>query len=407
MLLQTQNKSQVHKTQTQKRWWIGGGLSALALAIAAGVAVGAGKNEAKPEGKQAKKDEVKTVRFSPAEVVQPQAQKLAAQIEFSGPLVAPNTAIVRAKSGGVLLNLAAQEGSRVKAGQSLGSLDLEDLRQRVAERAATVEAARAQALQAERSFNANDGLARQNFIAPTALDNSRSQLDTARAQLAAAQAQLQTVQVALRQSTLTAPISGWVAKRHAVPGEKLQLEQPVVTVVDLSQLELAGLVGTHEVARLKPGMTAQLQIEGQAEPVTAKLSRINPAAEPGTRSIGVILSVPNAAEHLRAGQYAVARVTLDDPEPRLTLPVSALMGSAGQQAVWVIDKGELKRRLVTTGRQDAKEGRVEILAGVDATAQVLAARYDNLREGSKALIDTAKSDDASKAKVAALSTVQR
>ncbi len=71
------------------------------------------------------------------------------------------------------------------------------------------------------------------------------------------------------------------------------------------------------------------------------------------------------------------------------------MGSSGQQAVWVIDGGELKRRLVTVGRQDAKEGRVEILSGVDAKAQVLAARYDNLREGTKAEID------AGKAKVAA------
>ena len=49
MVLQTQNKSQVHKTQTQKRWWIGGGLTALVLAIGAGVAVGAdsGKDDAR------------------------------------------------------------------------------------------------------------------------------------------------------------------------------------------------------------------------------------------------------------------------------------------------------------------------------------------------------------------------
>ncbi|MBH9575660.1 efflux RND transporter periplasmic adaptor subunit [Inhella proteolytica] len=386
---------ELHKTSSRfnKRWWLGGGLSALALAVAAGVAVGA-DGGSKPEAKD-KKDAPKTLRFTASEVVQPQRQALRAVVEFSGPLVAPNTAIVRAKGGGTLLNLAAPEGSRVKAGQSLGTLDLEDLRQRVNERQAAVEASRAQAAQAERTHLANEGLARQNFIAPTALDSSRAQLDSARANLAAARAQLETVQVALRQATLTAPISGWVAKRHAVPGEKLQLEQAVVTVVDLSQLELAGLVGTHEVSRLKPGMAATLRIEGHTEPVAAKIARISPAAEPGTRSIGVTLSLANPGEQLRAGQYAVASVTLDDPEPRLTLPQTALMGSSGQQAVWVIDGGELKRRLVTVGRQDAKEGRVEILSGVDAKAQVLAARYDNLREGTKAEID------AGKAKVAA------
>ena len=385
MVLQTKT------SRFNKRWWIGGGLTALVLAIGAGVAVGADSGQkADAKSDEAKKNEPKTLRFTASEVVQPQKQALRAVVEFSGPLVAPNTAIVRAKAGGTLLSLAAPEGSRVKAGQSLGVLDLEDLRQRVNERAASVEAARAQALQAERSFTANEGLARQNFIAPTALDSSRSQLDTARAQLAAAQAQLQTVQVALRQATLTAPIGGWVSKRHAVPGEKLQAEQPVVTVVDLNQLELAGLVGTHEVARLKPGMPATLRIEGSNDSVAARIARISPSAEPGTRSIGVTLSLANPGELLRAGQYAVASVTLDDPEPRLTLPQTALQGSSGQQAVWVIEQGELKRRMVTTGRLDAKEGRVEILTGVSTGAQVLASRYENLREGTKAEIDAGK-----------------
>jgi multidrug efflux pump subunit AcrA (membrane-fusion protein) len=152
--------------------------------------------------------------------------------------------------------------------------------------------------------------------------------------------------------------------------------------------ELAGLVGTHEVARLKPGMTAQVRIEGVAEPVTARIARISPAAEPGTRSIGVTLSLPNPGEALRAGQYALATVTLDDPEPRLTVPVSALVGSDGQQQVWLIEQGELKRRLVTTGRRDAQRGRVEVLKGLTPEAQVLAGRYDNLREGAKATVDT-------------------
>lgn len=384
MLLQNQSKTLLRN----KRLWIGGGLTVLALAIGAGVAVGADKDAGKKPAD--KKDEPKTLRFTSAEVVQPQRNKLAAQIEFSGPLVAPNTAIVRAKAGGTLLSLTAPEGSRVHAGQSLGTLDLEDLRQRVAERAASVESARAQALQAERSFTANEGLARQNFIATTALDNSRAQLDSARANLAAAQAQMQTMQVALRQATLTTPISGWVSKRHAVPGEKLQTEQPVVTVVDLSQLELAGLVGTHEVSRLKPGMPAQLRIEGSNELVKAKIARISPSAEPGTRSIGVTLSLANPGEGLRAGQYAVAQVTLDDPAPRLTLPVTALQGSSGQLSVWVIEGGQLKRRMVTAGREDKKEGLVEILNGIDDKAQVLAAKYDNLREGTKAQVDAGK-----------------
>ena len=69
-------------------------------------------------------------------------------------------------------------------------------------------------------------------------------------QLNAAQAALDTTRVGLRDATLLAPIAGIVAKRHALPGEKVSLEQPVLTIVDLARLELAGSVGTHEVGRL-------------------------------------------------------------------------------------------------------------------------------------------------------------
>ena len=54
--------------------------------------------------------------------------------------------------------------------------------------------------------------------------------------------------------------------------------------------------------------------------------------------------------------------------------------------VWVIDNGTLVRRAVTTGRHDESQGLVEVLAGLTPTTQVLAARFDNLREGAKAVV---------------------
>lgn len=57
----------------------------------------------------------------------------------------------------------------------------------------------------------------------------------------------------------------------------------------------------------------------------------------------------------------------------------------------MIENGTLARRIVTTGRSDAREGRVEILTGLKPEAQVLAARFDNLREGDPALVVAAKS----------------
>ena len=138
---------------------------------------------------------------------------------------------------------------------------------------------RAQMEQAERSYKANEGLAAKNFIAQTALDNFASAAyESARANWQAAKAQLDTSQVTMRQAGLVvARSAASLSKRHALPGEKLAAEQQILTIVDLAKLELAGLVGTHEVSRLQPGMPVQVKVEGVEQPVEAKIARIAPS----------------------------------------------------------------------------------------------------------------------------------
>jgi RND family efflux transporter MFP subunit len=341
--------------------------------------------KAKPDGKK----EV-TLEFTAREVAQPQLARLTSRLEFSGPLVAPSTAVVRAKASGTLLALTVGEGSRVVAGQTLGRIDLSEQTSRLAERNASVESARATLVQAERTHASNERLAAQQFISPIALENSKAAVDTARAAVNAALAAADTTRIGLRDSALVSPISGIVARRHVVPGEKLAMEQQVLTIVDLARLELAGAVGTHEVSRLAPGMLVQVQVEGVSQPVAGRLARIAPAAEPGTRSIGVTIELANPKETLRAGQYAVALVDLADDTQRLTLPLSAVGNTSGQDHVWIIEGGQLARRAVKLGRRDEREGRVEVIDGVLPASQVLAARFDNLREGAKAAVVASK-----------------
>jgi membrane fusion protein (multidrug efflux system) len=326
------------------------------------------------------------LEFAAAEVARPVLMRLPVTIEFSGPLVAPRTAVMRAKAAGTLLSLTVAEGSRVKAGQLIGAIDLADLQSRAADRAALVESAQATLLEAERQHTANVGLAAQNFISPTALQTSQGRLDAARAQLKSAQAQLAMSNVGLREATLAVPISGIVGKRHVVPGEKVSAEQPIVTVVDLATLELAGTVGTHEVSLLAPGQTAALRIEGQDGDVSGRIDRIAPAAEAGTRAIGVVVVLDNQGERFRAGQYARARVELADSAERMTVPIAAIGQASGQDFVWTIEKGALVRRIVVTGRRDVTSGRVEVVKGLGADAQILAVRFDNLKEGAPAKV---------------------
>lgn len=374
----------------RRPWLIGvGGVAAVAAVVVAVMAVGRTRDSAAQATQAASAPAAGAsapLAFRANEVVSPQRASLPQIIEFSGPLVAPNTAVVRAKTAGTLVTLGVAEGSRVNAGQAIGRIDQAELASRMAERGANIDSARASLAQAERTHASNERLAAQNFISPVALEQSRATLDAARAALQAAQAALETTRVAGRDAVVIAPIAGIVSRRQALPGEKVAVEQPVVTIVDLAQLELAGSVGTHEVARLAPGMAVQVQVEGVADAVAARLVRIAPAAEPGTRAIGVTVAIANPKEQLRAGQYAMARVSLADDRQRLLLPLAAVGSTAGQAHVWVIADGRLLRRAVTLGQRDEAGGRVELLGGVDPGAQVLASRFDNLREGQAAQV---------------------
>ena len=381
MQISSESRRPPHKAR--RRLWLGifGGvvLIAMAAAVLSKTQLFRGGDKDKDKGPVA-------LEFVAAEVAKPVRARLPVTIEFSGPLVAPRTAIVRAKAVGSLLSLNVAEGSRVKAGQVIGAIDLTDLQSRAADRAALVESAQASLAEAERQHTANVGLAAQNFISPTALQTSQARLDAARAQLKSAQAQLAMSHVGLREATLAVPISGIVGKRHVVPGEKVSAEQPVVTVVDLSTLELAGTVGTHEVSLLAPGQAATMRIEGTSDDVSGRIDRIAPAAEAGTRAIGVVVVLDNHGERFRAGQYAQARVSIADATERTTVPLAAVGQASGQDYVWTIEKGALVRRIVVTGRRDLASGRVEIVKGLADDMQILAMRFDNLKEGAPAKV---------------------
>jgi RND family efflux transporter MFP subunit len=360
----------------RKRWLMGGG-AAIIVVAATLLVVSRAKSTGAAEDKD-KKPAV-TLEFTPAEVVKP---------------------VVRAKAAGTLLSLAVAEGSRVKAGQPLGTIDLSDLQSRAAERAAGVDSAKARVVEAERQHNSNIDLEKQRFISTNALESSRATLEAARAQLKSAQAQWATSSLSIREAALAAPISGVVGKRSVLPGEKVSAEQELLTVVDLAELELAGVVGTHQVSMLKPGQKLSVRVEGATTPVEGRIDRIAPSAELGTRGIRVVVVLANPNEAFRAGQYASAIVLLDDGAQRLTLPVTAVGQSSGQDFVWTLERGVLVRRIVITGRRDDTIGRVEVTQGLKPDAQVLAARFDSLKEGAQARINGTPGVPAARASAA-------
>jgi RND family efflux transporter MFP subunit len=353
--------------------------------VGSAVAVRVAQKAAEPAA--AKQKGPPTLEFAPSDLAVVESRRLARWLPVSGTLQPLHQATVKAKVAAEVRQVTVREGEPVKAGQLLARLDTTDLEAKVVERIGALESAKAQLALAEKTRAMNTRLLNEKFISQNAFDGSESSFNVAQGSVKSTEAQLQIAQNAVRDAAVVAPLSGIVAKRHVQPGEKVAFDAPIVTLVDLRELELAALVATSDVPELKVGMPVELAVDGFGERrFSGRIERINPATEPGTRAIIVYVGLPNPEATLRSGMFATGRIALATSAPAPTLPLAAVRTEAGQSYVWTIDKGRLVRRVVSLGRRDEEAGRIEVLTVLPPNQPVLAARFDNLKEGATVIV---------------------
>jgi membrane fusion protein (multidrug efflux system) len=330
-----------------------------------------------------------TLEFSTADLARVEPQSLARWLPVSGALQPVRQATVKAKVSGDVRQITVREGEAVKAGQLLARIDTADLEEKLLERTGALESAKAQLAMAGKTQATNLALLKQNFISQNAYDNSESSLNVAQGNVKSAEAQVQLARNAMRDATAISPLTGIVAKRHVQPGEKVAFDSPLVTVVDLTDLELQAAVPAVDVPELALGKAVELSIDGFGErKFTGRIERMNPSTEPGTRAILVYVGIPNPDGALRGGMFATGRIALAASAPVATLPATAVRTEVGQSFVWTVEGGKLVKRGVVIGRRDDAAGRVELKTNLPADVPVLGAKFDNLKDGAPANVST-------------------
>jgi len=371
----------------------------LVVGLAGAVALRASKHASDAAAAAAGNAQPVALEFAAADLTHVTDMALGRWLPVSGTLEPVRQAVVTAKIAGDVVDLKLREGDPVREGQRLARIESADLTSRLADRMGALESARAQLALADKTRSMNLRLLHDRFISQSAFDNAESSFDVARGNVKSAEAQVQLARNALRDTEVVAPLSGVVARRHVQPGEKVAVEAPLLTIVDLGDLEVQAMVPAIDVPEVEPGMPVELSVDGFRERRFAgRVDRINPSTEPGTRAIIVHVGLPNPDAALRAGMFATGRITLAAGAPTPTLPMSAVRSEAGQSYVWTIEAGKLVRRIVVTGRRDEANGRIEIKTPLPSQTPVLAGRFDNLKEGGAAIVKTAQSSrDASPA----------
>jgi RND family efflux transporter MFP subunit len=327
-----------------------------------------------------------TLEFTQADLARVEAQPLSRWLPVSGALQPVRQATVKAKVSGDVRQITVREGETVQFGQLLARIDTADLEAKLAERTGALESAKAQLALTEKTRATNVALLKQSFISQNAFDNSESSFNVAQGGVKSAEAQVQIARNALKDALALSPLNGIVAKRHVQPGEKVAFDSPLVTVVDLKDMELQAMVPAVDVPELAIGKAVELTIDGFGERrFTGRIERMNPATEPGTRAIIVYVGIPNPDAALRGGMFATGRIALAASLPVATLPATAVRTEGGQTFVWTVEGGKLVRRMVVTGRRDDAAGRVEVKTELP-DVPVLSARFDNLKDGAPAIV---------------------
>jgi len=312
-------------------------------------------------------------------IVEPGA--LEQSLPLTGSLTPLNEATVKAKVAGELVAVTVREGESVKQGQVLARIDLTEVQAKVAGRQADVEAAKAQLVWAEKNRNTQKALLEKQFISQNAFDNIQSTYDVAVAKRRAAEADLVVAQKSLGDAVLLAPFSGVVSQRHAQPGERVALDAKVVSIVDLSRLQLEASVPPTAIGQVRIGQTMNFRVEGFGEREFAgRIERINPAASAGSRSISVYAVIDNPEGVLRSGMFAQGALTLSRIDNALAAPASAVREEIGQTFVYAIEGGVIRRKNVKVGAPGA-DGRVQVLEGLAAGDRIVRVNLGSLREG--------------------------
>lgn len=358
--------------------WIVSGLAVAVLAV-----VGwrlSSPRAPQPAATQAPATPAVVLELAASDVLTARTQTLPLGLPVSGTLKATQTALIKARVAGELMDLAVREGDAVRAGQVLARIDPTEYQARWRQAQQQADAARAQLEIAQKQFDNNEALVKQGFISQTALQTSLMGLNGARATHQAALATADVARKALDDATLKAPITGQVSQRLAQPGERLAIDARVLEIVNLGTFELEAALPAQDAVGIVPGMPARLQVEGLDSTISARVLRINPSTQAGSRSVLAYLGV-SGREGLRHGAFAQGTLGRGTVEA-VALPLGAVRTDKPQPYVQVVDQGAVRHVGVTLGERVQIDGQtLVVVSGLAEGTQVLAASVGAMREG--------------------------
>lgn len=314
----------------------------------------------------------------PATVASSRAQLESRQptLDAVGSLVAINDVSVTNEVPGIVSDIKFKSGQRVDKGDVLLQLDDEVDRAQLAGLEADRQLAQVQ-------FDRAAKLVKERTVSQSEYDEAKARLESANASLASSRAQMV-------KKRIRAPFSGLIGIRQVDLGEYLAAGSSIAPLQSLDPIYADYSLPERYLADIDVGQRIEIRVQAYPdETYEGEIQALNPGINPGTRSIIIRAVLDNPDGKLRPGMFAEVHTLLSQRDDVLTVPEQAILYAPYGDSVFLIhekdDEKIVKRQPVTTGT--VRDGRIEIIDGLEAGDEVVSAGQVKLRNDQPVRID--------------------
>jgi RND family efflux transporter MFP subunit len=329
-------------------------------------------------------------------------------LNASGYVVAQRKAAVASKITGRLVSLYVSEGSRVKKGQVIARLENEDA-ESAREQAkaslsvanANLEQARAELKDATLTYNRNKRLISNGAISHVEYENSEIRYNRAKAVVDSAEATIRVNSAALRSATVAenyaiirSPFDAVVLTKNADIGDIVtplgaaaNAKAAVVTIADMTSLEVEADVSESNLSLIKSGQPCQIQLDALPESrFNGVVKTIVPTADRSKASIMVKVTFndndPRILPEMSAKVAFLSRpIKPEEMKPRTALDRNAVINRSNKNVAFLVKEDEVVETTVSVGEQFGDM--IEVLSGLKSGDKVVLKPLDKLKNGSK------------------------
>jgi len=330
-------------------------------------------------------------------VFKPSTMTIEKAVLATGSVDASRLVLVTAEVGSPIKAIYFQEQQHVQKGQLLARLDDSDLRPQLDQHRANLTLLRSSLASAQVNLERLRRLYEKGFAARQEVENAERQVEVYQTQIEDRKAGIAIVEARLARTSVFSPVTGIVKRKLADvggvtadtgsglrPGQSPQ-NVPIAEVAELGSVEFHADVDQADIAKLRVGLPAKVQIDAfpdkTFEAVTREIAVASTPDPAGRVRYEVKLTVDAAPGTLKVGMSGSAKFVIARKIDALALPVSVIVQQGEEEAVYVLEDQRAILRRIKTGLQG--DDVVEIVLGLGSRDLVIDQGRAKLRNGRR------------------------